>query len=67
MGKYDRFNKVVPLGCGYRKELVGLGAFEKVTCYRCDGTGIDKFGAHCTACQNNRKKWRDRNNMDLID
>lgn len=58
MGKHDRFNRTVPRGWRWRYEWNSRATERiKVKCYRYDGTGVDRFGAHCTECENNREKW----------
>ncbi|MDD5308301.1 MAG: hypothetical protein PHU25_13350 [Deltaproteobacteria bacterium] len=51
MGKYDKHNERVEIGNG-KCTLGGVTS----TCFRCQGTGVDKFGAHCTQCDSN-KNW----------
>ena len=37
---------------GCSPKIRGLGE-----CSRCDGTGVDKHGLHCTNCANNYDEW----------
>jgi len=63
VAKYTRRNKIVPKGNGRckhesdpRRSTFGYHCHScgmSCTCQRCDGTGIDKFGAHCSDCANN--------------
>ena len=70
MGKYDKHNERVSEGngvcgtCGGKTHTTGYchcylcdkTPSGRGKCNRCNGTGVDKFGAHCTNCKNN-KKW----------
>lgn len=49
---YTKFNQRLPKGSGKRFEHTGSWQGWK-TCFRCNGKGVDEWGAHCTMCQNN--------------
>ncbi len=55
---YAKFNSKIPKGCGWELDVIAGGGKHK-TCYRCKGTGIDKWGAHCTMCHNNSELLED--------
>lgn len=55
---YTKFNSKIPKGCGWRMNVYTL-AGDRITCYRCGGKGIDKWGAHCTMCYNNSELLED--------
>ncbi len=78
--EYKRFNTIVPRGDGKCNACHGTGSYGGFSCvlcmginsdhprlcHRCKGTGIDKFGAHCTRCDNNYEKYGARDNQDLM-
>ena len=71
MSKYDQHNRRVPKGNGKCNNCKGTGwrgprsclcsrpdaGRPSGTCARCRGSGIDKFGAYCTECSNNKEEY----------
>lgn len=78
MGKYDEFNKIVPKGNGKCHQCNGgtTRGFPLGSCYTCDNTGVcymcegkgirEKFGSHCTHCQNNYDKYYNETYMAIM-